>query len=205
MLKRYKNIYQIHISLEGLEPMIWRRIQVPETYTFWDLHVAIQDAMGWSDCHLHEIEIPTLISRKPIRIGIPDEEFDKDVKPGWELKIKDFFSSINQEVSYTYDFGDGWKHKLTLEDVLSKEPRKRYPKCIDGARACPPEDVGGVPGYERFLEATSNPRHKDHKAFLRWIGRPVFNPEGFSKDLVLFENPDDAFERRLGSMQPDKF
>ena len=77
MRKRFNKVYQFKISLKGIRPPIWRRIQVPETYTFWDLHVAIQDSMGWLDCHLHEFEIIDPSTGMKVEIGIPiEDDFD---------------------------------------------------------------------------------------------------------------------------------
>ncbi len=88
MKKKFDQVYQFKISLRGIKPPIWRRIQVPETYSFWDLHVAIQDSMGWSDCHLHQFEMFSPSTGMNIKIGIPDEEgYDMDIHPGWKLKI----------------------------------------------------------------------------------------------------------------------
>lgn len=109
-----KSIYQFKIVLKDVTPKIWRRIQVPENYTFWDLHVAIQDAMGWYDCHLHEFEIKNpnpifRLSGQKISIGIPDEDSGfpgmRETKPGWEKRIVDYFTLENKRANYTYDFG----------------------------------------------------------------------------------------------------
>ena len=152
MKKGFKQIYQFKVTLKGIKPSIWRKIQVPETYTFWDLHVAIQDVMGWQDYHLHEFEVIKPSSGRKVMIGFPDEEFGRDVLPGWKQKIADYFSIENPSAEYIYDFGDNWRHEIRLEKILPREKGVKYPLCIDGKRACPPEDCGGTSGYENFLK-----------------------------------------------------
>ena len=175
-----KRAYQFRIDLKGIRPPIWRRILVPEEYSFWDLHIAIQDAMGWSGYHLHEFEVPCPPHGLKVRIGIPDEEFAKgEVLPGWEEMIADYFSARRRVGLYVYDFGDNWEHILRLEKILPREDDIRYPVCIAGRRACPPEDCGGVWGYEELLrgESESQEYYED------------FDPECFDVEEVVFRDP----------------
>ncbi len=189
MKKKFNQVYQFKITLKGSKALIWRRIQVPETYSFWDLHVAIQDAMGWLDYHLHEFEMVGLSTGLSVNIGLPDEEFDREVLPGWRQKIADYFSLENRSADYTYDFGDGWKHKIQLEKILTREKDIIYPICINGKRACPPEDCGGIWGYEDFLEIIRDPNHEEHERMLEWIGGE-FDPEHFDPQKIIFDDPD---------------
>jgi hypothetical protein len=154
MKKKYNQVYQFKITLKGIKPPIWRRIQVPETYTFWDLHVAIQDAMGWIDYHLHEFEMINPATGLAVNIGtpVPGEDFDREVLPDWKQNIADYFSMENRTADYVYDFGDNWEHKIQLEKILPREKGVNYPICIKGKRACPPEDCGGIWGYAELLE-----------------------------------------------------
>lgn len=190
MKKKFDRVYQFKITLKGTRPLVWRRIQVPETYTFWDLHVAIQDAMGWSDYHLHEFELVDPSTGAKTAIGMPDEEFDFDKKilPDWKQKIADWFFLENRSANYTYDFGDGWRHTVKLEKILPRGNNVDYPKCVDGKRACPPEDCGGVWGYEDLLKAIKNPQHERHEELLVWIGGE-FDPEHFDVEEVRFDDP----------------
>ena len=145
-----KQIYQFKITLQDIKPPIWRRIQVPSTYTFWDLHVAIQDAMGWQDYHLHEFQMKDL-SGKKLFVGIPSGEDDfmgdfmgpRKVLPGWKHKVSKFISIEQTTFLYVYDFGDDWHHTIKLEKVLPAEEAVSYPRCIGGKRNSPPEDCGG--------------------------------------------------------------
>ena len=156
MLER---VYQFKITLQGIEPVIWRRIQVPEKYSFGDLHVAIQVAMGWNDSHLHMFQFRN-DKGETMEIGIPDElgYSDIDVEPGWEVPITDFFPQIGMSGLYVYDFGDDWQHVVELEGILLKEENKKYPLLVDGKRACPPEDCGGIPGYEELVKIMKDKR-----------------------------------------------
>jgi hypothetical protein len=187
MKKKFSDVYQFKVTLLGVRPPIWRRIQVPESYTFWDLHVAIQDAMGWEDYHLHEFEIASLQPGSRVNIGIPEGGYDGDILPGKTQKIADYFSLENQSAHYTYDFGDNWEHEIKLEKILPREDKK-YPICIDGKRACPPEDCGGVWGYEEFLEIIKDPDHEEYEEMLDWVGGE-FDPEHFDTKEVVFDDP----------------
>lgn len=186
-----KRIYQFKIELYGITPTIWRRIQVPETYSFWDLHVAIQDAMGWLDYHLHAFRIQTKRVPMPIEIGIPDDYAvvgDPETHPGWEIPITDFFNEIGSTADYEYDFGDGWRHKILLEDILLSEKGQKYPKCIAGERACPPEDCGGIYGYSHMLDVLADPSDEEHESMLEWLGGK-YDPQKFAPAKVKFDNP----------------
>lgn len=197
MKKKFEKVYQFKVTLEDTKPPIWRRIQVPETYTFWDLHVDIQDAMGWTDSHLHEFEIKNPADGEKVRIGIPNEDYGDEVIPDWKRNISDFFSEKNPKAYYIYDFGDSWEHLIQLEKILVKEKNVDYPICIDGRRACPPEDSGGVWGYEEFLKAIRNPKHTEHKEMLEWIGGE-YDPEHFDVKEVKFIDPDKRRRDALG-------
>ena len=188
MKKKSDSIYQFKITLQDSKPTIWRRIQVPEDYTFWDLHVAIQDAFGWADYHLHEFEIQQPTSKEKIKIGIPDEDFGREILPDWKQKISDYFNLKNNSADYTYDFGDDWLHRILLEEILPSKKNINYPRCINGKRAGPPEDCGGIWGYEEFLDAIKNPKHEQYREMREWIGRD-FDPEYFNPSEIVFDNP----------------
>lgn len=182
MKKKFDRVYQFKITLKGTKPPIWRHIQVPETYTFWDIHDAIQDAMGWEDYHLHEFEMINPSTGIKTGIGIPDGEFDYDeeILPGWKQKIVKWFSMENQVAKYTYDFGDNWEHTVKLEKILPRDDNIKYPICIAGKRACPPEDCGGIWGYEEICagESEFQEEYSDH------------DPEHFDIEEVTFDDPD---------------
>ena len=151
---------------------------MPETYSFWDLHVAIQDAMGWFDSHLHQFDIINPATGMMVEIGIPDEDFGRDILSDWNQKIANYFTMENSSANYVYDFGDGWEHKVELEKIVPRDANTDYPICITGRRACPPEDVGGLEGYREFLEVITSPSHEDHEAWKQWAGGD-FDPTRF--------------------------
>ncbi|MDN7024153.1 plasmid pRiA4b ORF-3 family protein [Methanoculleus sp. FWC-SCC1] len=182
----FENVYQFKITLREIRPPIWRRIQVPETCSFWDLHVAIQDAMGWTDAHLHEFRMRDPRSGGNVDIGYPNE-FSGETLLGWRTAIADFFSPENPRAVYTYDFGDDWEHLVVLEKILPKEPGIPYPRCIKGKRACPPEDIGGVWGYYDLLEDLKNPGARDGDED-EWDAYE-FDPEEFDCADVSFDDP----------------
>jgi hypothetical protein len=187
-MKKYERVYQFKITLNKLKPVVWRRIQVPENYSFWDLHVAVQDAMGWQDSHLHDFTVLNPRLHKKERIGIPDDDFESEILPGWERNITDYFSMENNTAAYVYDYGDNWEHRVQLEKILTRTNKTKYPCCIDGERACPPEDCGGVNGYVEFLEAIMDPKHQQHEDMLNWAGQN-FEPEAFVANNVRFDDP----------------
>ena len=152
-----RTVLQFRIQLRHIEPPIWRRIVVPAEYSFWDLHVAIQDAMGWLDCHLHAFRLRHPDGEVTL-IGIPDPEpFEGDplYLEGWQVRVAPFFTDIGDRAEYEYDFGDGWEHDVVLEQVSPRVAKARYPQCLAGERACPPEDCGGPHGYHELLTLPS--------------------------------------------------
>jgi hypothetical protein len=193
--RKYDHVYQVKIVLRGIEPPIWRCIQVPEDYTFWDLHVAIQDAMGWLDYHLHAFEITNRSSHRRDTIGIPDDEWEDEIHvlAGWQIPISTYFGPDNRVANYLYDFGDSWEHTVTVEKVLARDGAVRYPVCLDGARRGPPEDCGGVPGYEQLLRILADPANEDRESMLAWIGEP-YDAEAFAPEQVRFDDPDERWK-----------
>jgi hypothetical protein len=187
-------IYQLKITLEGISPVIWRRILVPERYSFWDLHVAIQDSMGWLDYHLHAFELEGHAPNSRIEVGLPDDEFDRPVIPGWEKALKEYFVRPGITAGYTYDFGDGWIHRVLLEGILLPESSTRYPRCLAGERACPPEDCGGLPGYSDLVQVLRSSRHREYQSMVAWLKGHAknywpYDPEHFDPDRVRFSDP----------------
>jgi hypothetical protein len=191
-LSYFKNyVLQFRIELLEIEPLIWRRIQVPADYNFWDLHVAIQDSMGWLDYHLHHFEIKGKGKRNEVQIGIPDFDDMEDmpeVFPGWEIMVIAYFNDLGIEAEYHYDYGDSWVHKVKLEGYMYHEKNIRYPICTGGERACPPEDCGGVYGYYNVIKVLSNPKNPDYAEIKVWAGKK-WNPEKFDKNDIKFEDP----------------
>lgn len=194
-------VYQFKISLLETNPSIWRRIQVPDEYSFWDLHVAIQDAFGWLDYHLHAFLPNQPDSAKRLEIGIPDEDADKSVVPSWRVAIREFFRSPGDNMCYDYDFGDGWRHDVVFEGASVREPSVSCPRCVAGERLGPPEDCGGVSGLERLLEVLRHPKSSEYQEYREWLRDRhakkywPYVPEKFSPDQVKFDDPRERWEK----------
>lgn len=189
-----KIVYQFKIELLGIEPLIWRRIEVPSTYSFWDFHVAIQDAMGWLDYHLHSFSLLPPRKRKPILIGIPDDEYEDNMLAGWEVPLTQYFKQPGDEAGYDYDYGDGWQHRIVLEAIALQKEGINYPNCCDGQRACPPEDCGGIPGYYHLIDILSDRAHEDYEVMVDWLSNHAknyhpYDPKYFEPANVVFCNP----------------
>ncbi|MEZ4587665.1 MAG: plasmid pRiA4b ORF-3 family protein [Gemmatimonadales bacterium] len=186
------------MTLREVEPPVWRRLEVPDAYTFWDLHVALQDAMGWQDCHLHAFRIREPRIGASVEIGIPDEEgFGPAFLPGWEVPVLAYVREPGQHFEYEYDFGDGWVHDVVLEDIAPRKTGAKYPRCAAGGRACPPEDCGGPPGYELLLAALVDPGHPEHDDFRQWAPED-FDPARFDPAKVRFSSPKRRWQRAFG-------
>ena len=186
-------VMQFRVELLGIEPPIWRRIQTPSESTFWELHVAIQDAMGWQDYHLHEFSFLGTEDR----VGIPLDDDPLAILPGWEHRVRQYLTYGVPLALYQYDFGDSWFHEIRFEKSMRTDGRRKYPRCLAGARRCPPEDCGGLGGYAEFLEAISNPKHPEHKSYLEWVGGH-FDPEAFEARKVRFSDPEARLNLMLG-------
>lgn len=169
-----KTIYQLKITLEDIEPPIWRRIQVPGDMTLLNLHFVFQIAMGWTNSHLHVFKIGDE------RYGTPfeDDWSEVEIKREGKYRLADVIPERGVSFQYLYDFGDSWEHRVEVEEILSPSKSRVYPRCLSGVRACPPEDVGSSRGYEKFVEVMSDPGHPEHEEYRTWIGG-AFDPEAF--------------------------
>ena len=190
-----KQIYQLKITLKDIVPLIWRRIHVPSTYDFWQLHCTIQDAFGWTDSHLHQFIYTDNHSGDHIVFGIPFEpEFEDDevALAGWQHKISKYITGETSKIEYVYDFGDNWKHTIELEEILAYEKGIKYPRCLDGERNGPPEDCGGPHGYAGLLETLFDPSDPEHEDTIEWVDSMkggIFHPEEFNPGKIKFSKP----------------
>jgi Plasmid pRiA4b ORF-3-like protein len=159
-------IYQLKITLSEIDPPIWRRIQVSSSIKLCCLHTAFQVAMGWTDSHLHQFE------KDGVSWGVPEwDEFNEfDLTDERETGLSKVLKSAGDSMKYEYDFGDDWEHEVVLEKIERMEGGLPRPVCLGGERRCPPEDVGGVHGYQEFLEAILDPKHEEYERLVRWAG-----------------------------------
>jgi hypothetical protein len=172
-----ERLYQFKITLLDAQPPIWRRIQLKDG-TLDKLHEHIQTAMGWTNSHLHHFRVGQQLYGDT---DLMQENFEEmEYEDSTTTKLSAVLPRGGQRFAfeYEYDFGDGWRHEVLFEGCLRAERGKRYPLCVEGERACPPEDVGGVWGYQEFLEAMADPDHEDHDGLLEWAGGS-FDPEAF--------------------------
>lgn len=188
--------HQFLVVLRGTDPLVWRRIEVPADYSFWDLHVAIQDAMGWLDCHLHEFTVLHPVTGREQALGIPDEDYpdERPLLRDWDVAITEYFSDARPLALYVYDFGDDWQHAVIYEGTAPADPSTTYPRCLSGARACPPEDCGGVHRYTELLAALADPKHPEHEELRAWVGGH-FDPGAFDPAEVVFDEPRERWKR----------
>ena len=167
--------HQLKVTLEGIEPPVWRRLVVPSDFTLYDLHYVIQVAMGWEDCHLHDFTI------KRQRYVVPGSDDFGDPADETKARLRDV-AGPRSKIVYQYDFGDSWNHVIVVEKVLESADGP-LPSCIAGARACPPEDSGGAWGYEDKLQALANSDDEDGEELREWMGED-FDPEQFEVTVV---------------------
>ena len=174
-------LYQLRIWLMDSEPAIWRRLLVPGSVRLSVLHEIIQEAMGWSNSHLHEFAVgDTSYSDPEFELQEDDPEVEDEAK----VRLREAAPSEGDWFLYRYDFGDGWEHQIVVERILPPVPKQRkIAVCLAGARACPPEDCGGIGGYMDFLEAIRDPSHERHEELREWIGGD-FDPEAFDVNRV---------------------
>lgn len=171
-------VYILRITLEEVEPPVWRRVQVPGSITLERLDMVIQKAMGWHNVHLHEFEVDGTRYGQPE----PDEPHYK-VAPEWKLTLRVAAPIEGARFRYLYDLGDGWGHEVLVEAIQALAAPLKNPVCLAGERSCPPEDCGGTPGYANLLDVLRDRSHPEHRDMLAWAGRG-FNPERFDLAAV---------------------
>jgi hypothetical protein len=175
-----ERLYLLKIRLLEIEPEIWRRFVVPCYITLDRLHDVIQIVMGWTDSHLHEFTIA-----KKRYTEYP--EFKDDGLECGRYRLGDLIKQKGRTFNYLYDFGDSWEHEVSLEDSRYFNPELQSSiECLNGARACPPEDVGSVPGYYDFCKALKDPYHEEHERYMEWCGG-AYDSEQFDMGEVNFE------------------
>jgi hypothetical protein len=171
-------VYRLRVELLEIEPLIWRRLLVPADIKLPKLHRCLQLTIGWTNSHLHQFKLGESV------YGVPDPEWsERNMLDERRIRLCDLIGEAQREIGYEYDFGDGWEHRIVLEQTEPPNEFMVYPLCTAGERACPPEDVGGVPGYEEFLQSIGDPNHEQYGESLLWVGG-AFDPEGFDLNAV---------------------
>jgi hypothetical protein len=158
--------FQFHVSIKDSSPVIWRRLIVPAEYTFYQLHLSLQGAFGWENCHLFQFSKKGWMDKESI--GIPEFAEEMVVHEAKDILLSTVFKKKKDKQIYTYDFGDNWDHIVLLEEIFDKEPY--WTVCIDGKNECPPEDVGGIGGYEEMVKCFSSGTEKEKKSYREWLG-----------------------------------
>jgi len=169
-------VYRLKVTLRGSRPAIWRRLEVGAGVSLFQLHDILQLVMGWTDSHLHQFR------RGSTYYGLPDPEMGMDRENERRVHLSDVLRRPKDRMVYEYDFGDGWEHDIVLEAISPAAGDKSPVRVLAGKGACPPEDVGGIGGYYRFLEAIQNPQHPEHAEMLEWGGE--FDPDAFEIDSL---------------------
>ena len=196
----------LRITLNGSKPPIWRRVAVRSDIRLGELHEVIQIAMGWTDSHLHQFVLrdkslkpnpqemarrlqqgtwaPTFLDRmggrrvfvtKVTPWGDPTEMDGEDEHA---VTLAEVCPKVKSKLIYEYDFGDGWEHTIEVQKIAEPETGVAYPICLEGKKACPPEDCGGIWGYYQLLETIADPTAEDHDDMVEWLGGD-FDPEAF--------------------------
>jgi Plasmid pRiA4b ORF-3-like protein len=172
-----EQVYQLDVRLAYIDPPIWRRILVSDQILLPGLHHLLQVVMGWEHSHLYQFIVGTT------RYGEPDPEFEDSMQSDRRVRLRDIAAAKGASLLYEYDFGDGWRHLITVEDLWPRTEYDIVPRCLDGARACPPEDAGGIGGYEHLLNVLRNKRDPEYKELRAWAGAH-FDPACFCVQTV---------------------
>ncbi len=177
---RSATVYQVKVSLLHTRPPIWRRLLVPANMNLVALHVVLQIAFDWQDCHLHHFRVGRL---RYGSVDMLEPGYDDSLRDEREFSLRDIVSNVGDKTLYTYDFGDDWQHRIALEKILAAEPGAKYPLCTGGKNQAPAEDSGGIPGFYNLQEALADPDHEEHESMREWLGGD-FSPQSFSKDAL---------------------
>lgn len=178
----------LRIELLDVAPLVWRRVLVSNQWTLASLHSYLQWVMGWTDSHAHEFQVGASVVAPDW--WIDEIGLDGDASHYHDERRVSVAAVVSElgargEFEYRYDMGDGWRHRIVVESPPSIWTNKdqSLPVCIAGENACPPEDVGGPPGYALFLEILGDRKHEQHDDMLRWIGG-VFDSKGFDLNRI---------------------
>ncbi|MCU0359627.1 MAG: plasmid pRiA4b ORF-3 family protein [Bacteroidia bacterium] len=170
--------YLLHLNINSIKPEIWRKILVKPTTTLFELHHIIQISMGWQNYHLYEFNVNGYRMGSEALNGPELDKLQGKLIDSIAVDLSDLYLEKGSSFSYEYDFGDSWRHTITIEDFVPSVKGQKLPLCLAGERACPPEDCGGIHGFENMIEILQDKSHPEYKEFKRWVG-PKYNPETF--------------------------
>lgn len=173
--------YILHVSIAFSDPLIWRRIQVPGTFTLAQLHDIIQLSMGWSDSHAHQFLVGKISYEATIKTNAPRESkrFDEH-----KYQLHTLEDGMRFMFTYLYDAGEGWEHEIHLEEVVPPTRQLKHPILLSGEMACPPETVGDIHHYLQLVTALESPDSKNHNSLYELSGRADFDPEYFDLEAA---------------------
>jgi len=173
-------VYELKVTLGGIDPPIWRRFRVPCQITLADLHLVLQAVMGWENDHLYEFEVGAR------RIGEPSRDDDDGTEDAGRIQLRDVAARRGARLTYLYDFGDNWRHQLIVDKTACSDAEPGKAVCIAGERACPPEDCGGIRGYAELLDALDDSAKPDSEERVEWLEgvHGGFDPEQFELDAI---------------------
>ena len=193
-------IARLKVTLKGIRPPIWRRLEVPVEMSLARLSDVILAAFGWTNSHMHEFAVGQR------RIGMPDaDDWQPPARPPAAalfgrppledeatIDLAAVLVSRLRRLTYTYDFGDNWQHLVQVEEFQHRAASRVYPRCTAGRRSAPPEDCGGVCGYEHLLAVLADHGHEEHAELRAWC--PSFDPQEFdlaAADAAVRQPPED--------------
>ena len=176
-------LYELKVVLDETKPIIWRQLEVPGDATLGWLHAVLQVTMGWTNSHLHQFRVGDRLY-SDLRHHSREYEDEPEILDENKANLRQVAPCRKDTLIYEYDFGDSWHHWITVERITSSEPDASVGAlCLKGARACPPEDCGGIGGYDNLLKILRNPKHEEHDSMKQWLGRP-FDPAAFDIEKV---------------------
>lgn len=191
----YPKVYEFTVTLAGTSPLVWRRFLAHEIINLDELHMLIQMTMGWEASHLYEFTFGNKKYAAPIHADDSEAENAEDVS--LRDVLKDVLGDV-RKFSYLYDFGDGWSHEIEITNTFDHDPSRKYPVCIAGENACPPEDCGGPPGFEELKEILAGEDSEEKAERLEWLGghyNPLsFDPNFVNRFLLWADDDSDEFD-----------
>jgi hypothetical protein len=160
------SVYVLRVSLRDVKPEVWRRLAVRSETSLPKFAQILERVMGWEGYHLHMFDVGGVL------FGDPDEDADYVINER-SATVRHVLPRVGSALKWDYDFGDSWQHDVVVEAIDEPKETTRYPICIDGACACPPEDCGGTTGYKDLVRILANPRDREHARMVEWA------PDGF--------------------------